>query len=53
MSVKPSSSLRARTAIKPAICHTEIKVRVGVITDWQLDYFCFKFYSLILIYVQL
>lgn len=53
MSVRPSSSLGARTAIKQVIYHTEIKVRVGVITDWQLDYFCFKFFSLILIYVQL
>lgn len=54
MRVRLSSSLGADKALRPVICHTEIKVRVGVITDWQLDYyFFFKFYYFLLIYVQL
>lgn len=39
MRARLSSSLGADKALRLVICQTEIKVRVGVITDWQLDFF--------------
>lgn len=50
MRVRLSSSLRADKALRLVICHTQFKVRVGVITDRLPEHF---FFSFLLIYVQL
>lgn len=51
MRARPSSSPRADKALRQVICHNEIKVRVGVITDSLRDYFCLNSVLFFLIYV--